>query len=83
MPLSTFWLEPANNDVNMAMLIILAMVVGGDRDSPVLIMARYRHARLKPKGIEAKRLNQLDTLLLSARLSCNGLSAEFVVIGAA
>jgi hypothetical protein len=50
---------------------------------PHVTEARHKLARSKPKGIEAKRLNQLDTLLLSARSSCNGLSAEFVVIGSA
>ncbi len=50
---------------------------------PHNVKARWLHARSNSKSSEAGRLKQLDTLLLSAKSSCNGLSAKFIVIGAA
>jgi hypothetical protein len=47
---------------------------------PHLTRDRYEAARANPKDKDFARLQQLDTLLLSARASCNALGASFRVV---
>ncbi len=51
------------------------------RKSAVEALAAKRLPKSKGKHHDIRRLQQLDALLLSARASCFGLGADFVVIG--
>ena len=69
-------------------MIAALQTVGANHRRRVVILQPHvtqdgwNTARANPTGVDAARLRQLDTLLLSAETSCHGLGAELVVVSA-